>query len=345
MSDVTPAELAQAAAVIAQTALHLRKGESFMIVADLESDEMGHAMKRAAEAAGATTTYARLDQVRSVSTNHTGDRPHKVLPDAVRRPLQGSQASCFLASVPHQEYSMREQLIHVVSACGIRHAHMPGINVRGFVHGNKLGYDKVAGWGQGVRNRLELARTLEATSSAGTKLNIGLPTPCKWVERFGEIAPGRCISLPAGALYASPDTVSGTFVANACVGEFFGAKAGLLLRTPVRLTIEEGRVVDVHAQQTADLERDIKAMLSFAPNSDRIGLVVVGVNAGIDAPTGDPNVDQNMPGLHLVVGDPGSKETGATWSARTSFAVCAVGARVVADGSVVIDDGKIVSVL
>ena len=45
-------------------------------------------------------------------------------------------------------------------------------------------------------------------------------------------------------------------------------------------------------------------MLRFAPNSDRVGLVAIGVNEGVDTPTGEAVVDQNLPGLHLFIGDP-----------------------------------------
>jgi aminopeptidase len=345
MSDASAADLARAAAVLVQTVVKLRADESFVIVADEATDDIGHALRRAGEAAGATVTLLRLDLVRSLATNSTGERPHKVLPDAVRRALQAARASCYIASAPHQEVSMREQMTHLLATYGVRHCHMPGVTARGFVAGFKLGYDKVASWGHGLRKLLELAHSLESESAAGTKLHVELAPRAKWSEKLGEAHPGQCVTLPAGALYTSPERINGAFVANASVGEFFGARAGLLLRSPVRFTIAEGRVTSVEAPQGADLERDVRAMLAVAPNSDRVGMVVVGVNMGVEAPTGDASVDQNLPGLHLVFGDPSGKDTGATWTARTQFVGCQSAGRVSIDGTVAIVNARIVSVL
>jgi hypothetical protein len=84
-------------------------------------------------------------------------------------------------------------------------------------------------------------------------------------------------------------------------------------------------------------------MLHVAPYSDHVGLVVIGVNGGVTEATGDVSVDQNRPGLHLVFGDPMGKHTGATWTARTSFAACQVRGTVRVDGVVIADDGKLVT--
>ncbi len=345
MLEVSASDLAQASSVLVQTALKLRTDDNFVVICDAETDALAHALRRAAEAAGARVTVARLDLLRSIATNTTGERPHKVLPDAARRALQVAQASCYVASAPHQELSMREQMLHLIGAFGVRHCHMPGTTPQAFVNGLRLGYDKVASWGHGMLRRLELAKVLESDSAAGTKLRVTLAPSTKWIERLGEIPAGRSVTFPAGALYATPESVDGVFVANASVGEFFGAHAGLLLTTPVRFTLKEGRVTAAEAVHAPDLLRDVRSMLELAPNSERVGLVAVGVNVGIHAPTGDALVDQNMPGLHLVLGDPMSRESGASWHARTQFAVCQAGGRLVIDGTLTIDGSTIVSVL
>jgi hypothetical protein len=82
-------------------------------------------------------------------------------------------------------------------------------------------------------------------------------------------------------------------------------------------------------------------MLGVAPNSDRVGLVILGVNAGVGEPTGCVTADQHRPGLHLVFGDPLPKLTAAAWSARTSFAACQARSTVRVDGTVVIDGGRL----
>src|SRR5580704_15820486 len=140
MPDVSAAELAHASEVLLHSALRLRENQRFVVVADAETAAIGDALARMATRAGAVVTLARLDQLKSVSTGHTGDRPHKVLPDLIRRAMLAAQASVFVASAPHQELSMREQLLHIVGACGVRHAHLPGITPRAFSVGMRLDY-------------------------------------------------------------------------------------------------------------------------------------------------------------------------------------------------------------
>jgi leucyl aminopeptidase (aminopeptidase T) len=220
---------------------------------------------------------------------------------------------------------------------------MPGITQPAFARGMRLDYERVVAWGRALARRLEYAHYLESDSTAGTHLRITFSPDNRWVPRLGTLAPGKWVNFPAGAIYASPQSADGVLVANASLGEFFGAREGLLIKKPVRFTIEAGRVVKVEAPNP-DLQTDIEKMLSFAPNSDRVGLVAIGVNEGVDVPTGEAVVDQNLPGLHLFIGDPAGRATGVTWSARTSFAACQAGSSVRIDGMLSIDSGRIVIV-
>jgi leucyl aminopeptidase (aminopeptidase T) len=341
MPDVSPAELAHASEVLLHSAIRLREGQRFVVVSDAESAAIGEALARHATTTGAIVTAARLDQLKSVSTGHSGDRPHKVLPDLIRRAMLAAQASAFVATAPHPELSMREQLLHIVGACGVRHAHMPGITTRAFAAGMRLDYERVGAWGRALFRRLEFANHVYASSDSGTDLHLTMGPDPRWVPRLGSLAPGKWVNFPAGAIYASPQSAEGTFVANAALGEYFGAREGLLVDKPVFFTLDAGRVVKVEAPFAPELEAEIRQMLSFGPNSDRVGLVAIGVNEGVDAATGEAAVDQNLPGLHLFLGDPAGRATGVRWSARTSFAACQTGSSMTVDGMLTIDRGRL----
>lgn len=342
MRQIDEADLRRAADVLVRTGLRLVTGERFVVVGDAESQPMMSALDAAARAAGAEVSALRLDQLRSHSTNHTGERPHKVLPDGVRRAMLSAQASAFVASAPHAESSMREQLLHVVGACKGRHAHMPAIRPVSFATGISLDFAVLAEQGRALERRLETARTITAESAAGTNLVVKTSPDRRFIARFGQVHAGESVTLPAGSIAMSPESISGTFVATASVGEYFGAREGLLTE-PVQFELVDGRVMNVVAPGSPNLTRDIENMLHVAPNSDRVGLVVIGVNTGIGEATGDISVDQNRPGLHLVFGDPVGKLTGATWSARTCFAACQTAGTVRIDGEVAISEGALVS--
>ena len=330
--------LAHAAQVLVQTALKLGAGARLVVVEDAGSIAIGDAVAGAAEASGSWVKRARLDQLASAGGS---SRPHKVVPDLLLLALHDADASVFVASALPTELPLRQALLHVVRQRGLRHAHMPGVNPTTFVAGLRLDYAQVERLGRRVLRRLGGARTLVTESSTGTSLRLELSPETKWFAQLGVLEPGKWGNLPAGAVYASPSDASGVFVADASLGEFFGAREGLLRANPLRMVIDAGRVVDVEAR-SPQLKRDVEAMLAVSPNSNRVGLVSIGVNLGITSPVGDAMVDQNLPGLHIGIGDPAARSTGATWTAPTCFAACQASSRVLVDGDVIVEAGRIV---
>lgn len=340
MKQIGQEELLRAARTLVRTCLEIAPGDRFVIVGDAGTQPILTALEAAGVEAGGEVSALRLDLLRSTSTNHSGERPHKVLPDAIRRAMLSAQASVFVASAPHAESSMRDQLTHVVGACKGRHAHMPGITPLAFVAGLSIDYATIRESGRDLERYLDTAHEIVAESAQGTRLTAKLSPTRRWFARLGVVGTGESVAIPAGSFVTSPETISGTFAATASVGEYFGAREGLLSEAVI-FELVDGRVMNVLAPGAPQLARDIANLLHVAPNSDRVGLVVLGINAGIETPTGDVSVDQHRPGLHLVFGDPLGKLTGATWSARTSFAACQTGGSVRIDGALIADDGAL----
>jgi leucyl aminopeptidase (aminopeptidase T) len=340
MTDTATEDLATASRVLVETALRVVEGERFVVVGDVATTAILAALERAGRDAGAEVATLRLDQLKSYSTNHSGERPHKVLPDGVRRAMLSAQASVFVASAPRAESSMRDQLQHVVGACRIRHAHLPGITPAAFAAGIAVDHAKIDDSARALLHRLEVGREITCTGPGGTNLVVH-PGARRWVARTGTIAPGESVVFPTGSLCIAPESVRGCFAATASLGEFFGARERLL-REPVLFDIEEGVVKRVRASGSPELVRDVEAMLAVAPNSERVGLVILGLNASAPHPIGSAAVDQHRPGLHLVIGDPQSKLTAAGWSARTSFAACQAESSVQIDGHLVTEAGRLV---
>jgi leucyl aminopeptidase (aminopeptidase T) len=330
--------LAHAARVLVESALKVRPGERVVVVEDAASLSAGDAIASAVEASGGWVKRARLDRLGSAGGS---GRPHKIVPDLLLLALHDADASVFVASALPAELTMRQALLHVVRQRGLRHAHMPGVAPEAFAAGMRLDYAQVERLGQRVLGRVKGATSLHAESPAGTSLRVELAPDARWFAQLGVLTPGRWGNFPAGAIYTSPVSASGVFVADASLGEFFGAREGLLRASPVRILVDAGRVVGIEARST-QLKRDVEAMLTVSPNSDRIGLVSIGVNPGLDGPLGDALVDQNLPGLHIGIGDPAARTTGATWSAPTCFAACEAASRVLVDGEVVVEAGRVV---
>lgn len=334
VTAVRTGEFESAASVVVKSSLALSSDDKLVVLSDTRSASIAAALARAAGRAGALALVVDLDEL--------GPRPHKALSDYLVSELSTAQASVFVAQASHRELGMRQHLLHLVGRYGLRHAHMPGISPMAFARGMRAGGRRIARYGKRVLEQLESSRYLEVHSPAGTSVRISLSEGCRWFAQLGTLEPGRWGNLPAGAVYASPELIEGTFVADASLGEYFGKREGLLLDNPVRLHIEDGRVRNIETSNAA-LARDLEQMLAFAENSDRVGLVSVGVNVGLDAPTGEALVDQNLPGLHISIGDPAAQATGACWTARTSFAACQADSTVLADGTLLVSRGKLMA--
>jgi aminopeptidase len=334
VSQVPARDVDLAAKVVVETALRVRPRDKLVVLSDDASRRVGRALVHACEAHDGWTTFVDLDQ--------HGPRPHRALSDYLVSEIESAQCSVFVAQARHQELGMRQHLLYLVQRHRLRHAHMPGISRLAFARGMRLDYTRVRSLGVHVLDRLRGARCLEAHSPEGTELRILIKEGAKWFPQLGEIEPGRWGNLPAGAIFATPELIEGRLVANASLGAYFGEREGLLRERPVSFTIEDNRVTDVAARDPA-LRTEIEQMLGFSTNSDRVGVIALGVNAGLLSPTGEAMVDQNLPGLHVGIGDPAAQATGATWSARTSFAVCQADATVLVDGAVLVSRGKLLT--
>ena len=340
MPQITAAALLDAARILlaapvrgaSESTRFVEPGSDLAILTDPGRRLIGEAIALAAREVGARASVVVLDRQ---------DKPLRTLPAEARAALASSMATVFVAAAPSSERSMREQIAAVVKARDMRYARLPDVSEEAFVHGLRLDHRQVLGIGRSLEARVQRGRILEVTSPAGTALRVTV-TPGAWVERFGELVPGEGVGFPAGALYTSPESIDGTFVADGSLGEFFGVREGVLAAKPVRFEIMSGRVMAAHAPDCTALEADVRALLAFAENSNRIGLVVLGVNPGVEGPTGDAAVDQCLPGLHLGLGDPGGRSTAVAWKARTAFAACQKGSRVLVDGVLVYEDGRIV---
>ncbi|UJR86079.1 aminopeptidase [Sandaracinus amylolyticus] len=328
LSRITVSQLDLAAREVVGTALAVREREVVALFADATSVRMGDALARAVEARGAEPRMVWLDDL--------GPRPLLDLPGGIEGLLQGATASVFVASAPGPEITMRRALLAMLTAHRLRHAHMPGISHLAFVRGLRVDYDAVAGHGMRLLSRLMSSTRITVSSASGTRLRLATSSATRWMPQLGQLEPGRWGNLPAGALYAVPDSIDGVYVANAAVGPHATAS------TPVTLYIADGRVVRVSAEDDPVLEEMLRARIESGANRDRVGLVAIGCNYGIIEATGEAIVDQNLPGLHLALGDAAADVTGIGWSAAGSIPCCAAGTSVVVDGEAVVRSGVLV---
>ncbi|MDB4995474.1 MAG: uncharacterized protein JWM74_2906, partial [Myxococcaceae bacterium] len=324
-------DLVNAARRILEGSLGIVPGERLVIVGDRERADLANALVEVTHTIGATAEIVDLTTF--------GDRPLRRLPEKLEDILEAAQASVFLAGVDDGEQAMRWELLQLVRAKSLRHAHMAGATRKSLIAGFSVDPSRILDATRAVRMRLRPDSKLRLRSASGSDLEVKLEAAHRWAEHVGVIRPGRAESLPSGELFTTPSDVHGVFVADASIGGQAGAAAGLLERVPVRIEIEAGVCRTVRCPDRG-LQRSVEEFLRREHNLDRVGLVILGTNVGIVHAVGEAACDQNIPGLHLAFGCPYADQTGATWSTRTQLTVTGASADVDLDGVPLLRSGR-----
>ena len=324
-------DLVNAGRRVIEGALSVVPGETVVIVVDRSRRELGDVLLEVTRSARATAAVFSLEEF--------GPRPVRRVPDRMRDELARAQASVLLCGYEDGEHAMRVELLGLVKTLGLRHGHMVGITARSLTPGFSVDPARVLDATRAVRTRLRPDSTFRTRSVAGSDVEVRLDPRHRWIEHLGVVRPGRWENLPSGKLTTSPAEVRGIFVADASVGEHFGAAAGLLARTPVRVEIEQGVCRSVRCDDRS-LQREIEVHLRREHNGDRVGTVTLGTNVGLLHATGELVCDLNLPGLHLSFGTTLPEQTGATWSSRQQFAMTGAGADVDLDGVPLLRSGR-----
>jgi leucyl aminopeptidase (aminopeptidase T) len=325
-------DIVTAARRILEGSLTIVPGDNVVMILDRARATMADVLGETARSIGAKCEVVVLEDL--------GPRPHTALSPEIRKHLADAQASVLLVGFERGEQPMRIELLHLVAAQRLRHAHMVGVTRRSLIAGFAVDPKRILDATRALRMRLRPDSTVKVQSRAGTDLTITLSPRHRWAEQVGAIRPGKWENLPAGELTTSPARVDGTYVADASVGGHF-EHLELLTRTPVRLTIEASQVHKVECDDPLVL-RSVEAYLTSDALADRVGTIAFGTNVGIVAPIGEIVCDQNMPGLHVSLGATFPELTGAPEGAKTQLTLTAQGLDVDLDGQRIMHQGRYV---
>jgi hypothetical protein len=324
-------DLVNAGRRVIEAALSVVPGESVLIIVDRSRRDLGVVLQEVTRMVGADATVISLEEL--------GARPMRRVPDRLRDELGRVQASVLLTGFGEGEHAMRVELLELVKMLGLRHGHMVGITARSMVPGFSVDSSRILDATRAVRTRVRSDSTIRVRSAAGSDLEVRLDPRHKWVEHSGVVRPGRWENLPSGKLHTAPARVDGVFVADASIGEHFGAEAGLLSRTPVRVDIEDSVLRRVRCDDRT-LQREIDAYVRREPNGDRVGTVTLGTNVGLLSATGELICDLNLPGLHISFGSTIPEQTGASWTSRAQLPMTGAAADVDLDAVPLLRAGR-----
>jgi leucyl aminopeptidase (aminopeptidase T) len=324
-------DLVNAARRILEGSLSLVPGEMALIIVDRARADLVPPLVEVAKLVGAKSEVVVLEDV--------GFRPMRELPKHVDALLSQAQATVLLAGFVDGEHPMRLQLLERVRELGLRHAHMVGVTRRAMLAGFSVDPTRILDATRAVRMRLRPASVLHARTSSGTDLHVKLAPGHRWAEHVGVIRPGRWENLPSGELMTAPQHVHGVFVCDASSGGSFGASAGLLTRTPVRLEIEDS-VVKSFTCSDPNMHRGIESFLAQDRFCSHVGTIILGTNVGLLAPIGELVCDQNLPGLHITLGSTFPESTGASPTTSAQLSLTSSGGDVDLDGAPLLRNGR-----
>lgn len=311
------------AARVVDELLAVRPTDRMVIVHDDANADVAGAFEQAAA--------ERSAAVERVGWGSQEQRPLGSCPPVILRAIRGATATVLAVSMEEGEYDARYALINAVVAARTRHVHMVGTGRRAFIASMMASTGRVFELLQALRSAMRPTSKLTVRSPAGTQLEVEMAPHLRWFANGHAVVPAQWINVPFGALISSPATVNGTYVVDAAIGGGLGARAGLLEGRAIRLSIEAGRVRRVECKDLA-LKRYVESFMAEAKDRDRVALLSLGANLGVREPLGEIVHDENMPGLHLALGDTVPSRTGAMWTAYGQLPFASGAADVDLDG-------------
>ena len=291
-----------------RTCLRVQPFESVAIVTDRETEEIAASLADQVREIGARVEMLIMEDY--------GPRPMLDLPTPIRGALELADVSIYAGQPKEGELAFRRALTEIIDRRQIRHAHMVSISHRIMTEAMRANFDEVDAISTRVLERAKKAKTIKATSPAGSTLVATFDPTIKWLKTSGIISTSKWGNLPGGEVLTSPARVDGVYVADGVVGDYLCARYGDLRETPLSVTIENSRIVETSCTNQ-NLVADFRAYTSTDENSDRVGEFAIGTNIALHNVIGNILQDEKLPTLHIAFGHPYAEHTGAKWRSTT----------------------------
>jgi len=290
------------------TCLKVRPGEVVVIITDEQTLPIAAALDEQLRAAEGRVQAFVLEDL--------APRPLTSFPEAIAHAMESADVTVFAAAALPGELAARIAMTKIVNRRRIRHAHMVNITPRIMREGMRADFDKVDKLARWVLARTRAARSLTASTPAGTRLEATFSAAIKWLPTSGIITPEKWANLPGGEVFTAPARVDGVYVVDGVLGDWLAPKYGDMKNHPLVVEIENSRLVKATCDRP-EILADFHAYTSTDSNSNRVGELALGVNTAVKDVIGQILQDEKLPGLHLAFGHPYSEHTGADWSSST----------------------------
>jgi len=285
MSDATTSDLRAAAETALTQCLDLGSDETCLIVTDNKREAIGKALYTVASEISDDPVIVRYPP---------GDQHGAEPPVPVAAAL--AEADVFLAPTTKSISHTRAR----GEACevGARGSTLPGITDSVFVTGLDADYQEIADHSERMHEQVKAADEIRVTSPQGTDISFEIGGR-EWLLDTGIVhEPGDFSNLPAGEIFVSPESATGTYVVDGTM------RPHGLLGADQQLTfeVEDGFVTHISDDEIrSQIETAAEEAGDAAYNLAELG---IGTNVGVDELVGSVLLDEKAAGtVHIAIGD------------------------------------------
>ena len=275
--------LADAAATAINQCMNLQPDETCLIVTDDEREAIGEALYGAATA---VTDEALI--LRYPPGEQHGEEPALPVAAALRA------TDVFLA--PTTKSLSHTRARSEASDAGARGATLPGITEEVMIEGLDADYEAIAAACEALLDQVGRATEIRVTSPLGTDITV-VPGDRPWQADTGiNHHPGDFSNLPAGEVFVSPETATGTYVVDGTMMPHGR------LDEPIEFTVEDGYITEIGDDAIREqVETAADEVGRAASNLAELG---IGTNVGVTDLVGSVLLDEKAAGtVHLAIGD------------------------------------------
>ncbi len=321
--------------------LKAKAGDKAVIITDRQTKHIADEMLKNMEqvSPGNTKIFTMED---------FGDRPEdgskplafpKAIGDAMEE--NGVTISIYAAQGKKGELqTFRSPMLEIVERKSLRHGHMPNITDLLMTTGMAVDYEMVQTISAKVHDTVKHAKFIRVTSESGTDFTSEFHPDWKWAVSDGNIQPNKWSNLPDGEVFTCVYKIpEGKIVVDGVLGDYFCSQYGILEKTPVYLTIKDGRVVDMKCDNK-ELHDDLANYMKQDENANRIGEFAIGTNIGLEKLVGNLLQDEKFPGIHVAIGHGYPEKTGSDWNSAAHVDGVLKNPTIIVDGKTIMEKGK-----
>jgi leucyl aminopeptidase (aminopeptidase T) len=312
------AGLDRAAHTVVQRSLAVREGENALVVTDAPLQDVGEALRSAAERAGAD----------AVLTVMTPRRDHGEEPPS---PVAAALAACDVFIAPTSRSLSHTRARVRATENGARGATMPTVTADMLTRLMDVDFDALRARSKAVAELLDAADEAHVTCPRGSDLRLDLGGRRGLVDDGDLSSPGAFGNLPCGEGFIAPAGGEGTVVARSL------ASIGIVQGHPARLTVSGGELT---AATGIEGERLWELLDAHGPPGRNLAELGVGTNDRARL-TGNVLEDEKLLGsVHVAFG--ASAAMGGNVSVPIHLDVVVTDATLTIGGTPVLEAGRYV---